>query len=174
MTDEEKAHYEEWKKKCAETRAIKKQELAQAQAQLLREKPGYRIPTRGDKKGQLVWMGYRQQQTDINMVRNAEKHREAVARRAIEAANAPPASIATPTAIESSKRNEIKPYEVILAYLFACAVTLTYVFIAKAIAQFGFLGLAILIDFALYSIKAKKTYRSRYAPFLWWFLMQRK
>jgi hypothetical protein len=72
MTDEERAHYEEWQKKCAATRARKKQELAQARAKLLREKPGYRIPTRGSKKGQLVWIGYKQQQTDINMVRNAE------------------------------------------------------------------------------------------------------
>lgn len=174
MTDEERAHYEEWQKKCAATRARKKQELAQARAKLLREKPGYRIPTRGSKKGQLVWIGYKQQQTDINMVRNAEKRQEAVARKAIEAANAPPISTVTPAPIEPTKRNEIKPYEVILAYLFVCSVTLTYVFIAKAIAQFGFLGLAIFIDFVLYSIKARKTYRSRYAPFLWWFLMRRK
>lgn len=172
MTDEEKAHYEEWQKKCAATRARKKQELAQERAKLLKEKPAYRIP--GSKKGQLVWIGYRQQQTDINMVRNAEKHKEAAERRAIEAANAPPISTVTPAPMEPTKRNEIKPYEVILAYLFVCAVTLTYVFIAKAIAQFGFLGLAIFIDFVLYSIKAKKTYRSRYAPFLWWFLVQRK
>ncbi len=173
MTDEEKAPYEEWQKKCAATRARKKQELAQERVALLKDKPGYRIPTRGSKKGQLVWLGYRQQQTDINMARNAEKHQEAIARRAVEAANAPPVSTVTPVT-EPAKRNEIKPYEVIFAYLFACAVTLAYFFIAKAIAQFGFLGLAIFIDFILYSLKAKKAYRSRYAPFLWWFLMQRK
>jgi hypothetical protein len=174
MTDEEKAHYEEWKKKCAETRARKKQELAEARAKLLRDKPGYRIAKGGDKKGQLIWMGYRQQQTDINMARNAQKHEEAIARRAIEAANAPSISIITSTPIAPAKRSEIKPYEVIVAYLFACAVTLTYMFIAKAIALVGFLGLAILADFVLYSIKARKAYRSRYAPFLWWFLMHRK
>src|ERR1019366_137931 len=118
MTDEEKAHYEEWQKKCAATRARKKQELAQERAKLIKEKPAYRIP--GSKKGQLVWIGYRQQQTDINMVRNAEKHKEAAARRAIEAANAPPISTVTPAPMEPTKRNEIKPYEVILAYLFVC------------------------------------------------------
>ena len=101
MTDEEKAYYEEWKRKCAETRATKRQELAQERAKLLREKPGYRIPTRGSKKGQLVWMGYRQQQIDINMARIAEKHKEAAARRATEAANAPP----TPARNVSTNRN---------------------------------------------------------------------
>jgi hypothetical protein len=174
MTDEEKAYFEDWKKKCAETRARNKQERAHAQARLLKDKPGFRIAKRGSKKGQLVWIGYKQQQTDINMARNAQKREEAIARRAIESANASPNPIASSASLAPTRRNEIKPYEVILAYLFVCAATLTYVFIAKAIEHLGFLGLAVFVDFVLYSIKAKKTYHSRYAPFLWWFLMRRK
>ena len=174
MTEEEKAHFEEWKKKCAETKSRKKQELAQTQAKLLREKPGYRIAKHGDQKGQLVWMGYKQQQTDINMARNAQKHEEAIARRAFEAAKAPPTPIVPQAPIAPSKRNEIKPYEVILAYVFICSITIAYVMIAKAIAHFGFLGLAILIDFILYSIKAKRMRHSRYLPFLWWVFYPRR
>lgn len=173
MTEDEKAYYEEWKRKCAATRARKKQERAQENAKLLKDKTGYRIPTRGSKKGQLVWMGYRQQQIDMNMARNAEKNREAAAKRALEAAQRSPTPITQQTPSSPATRPS-EALEVILAFLFVCAVTLGYVFIARGIARLGFLGPAILLDFFFYSILAKKSYRSRYAPFVWWFLQQRK
>lgn len=173
MNEQESAYHEEWKRKCAATRARKKQERAQERAKLLRENPGYRIPTRGSKKGQLVWMGYRQQQIDMNMVRNAEKIREAAAKRAIETAKHPATPVAEQTPATPAKGPH-EALEVILAFLFVCAVTLAYVYIAKGIARLGFLGPAILLDFFLYSILARKPYRSRYAPFVWWFLMRMK
>jgi len=173
MTEDEKAYYEEWKRKCAATRARKKRERVQERAELLKDKPGYRIPTRGSKKGQLVWMGYRQQQIDMNVARNAEKIREAAAKRSLEASQHPPTPVAQQTSPSPAKSRHAA-LEVILAFLFVCAVTLAYVYLAKGIARLGFLVPAIFLDFFFYSMLAKRPYRSRYAPFVWWYLMQRK
>jgi hypothetical protein len=186
MTDEEKVYYEEWKKKCAETKARTKREIveanvkaeAKALADALDAGPGYRRIKSGPKKGTVVWKGSEQQRLD-DMVLARENRRLASIAREERVAKLKADSAALAISLESVAKPE-KPskrkdaIEIILAYIFVCAITITYVMIAKAIAQFGFLGLAIFIDFILYSIKARKPYRSRYVPFLWWFLFHRK
>jgi hypothetical protein len=186
MTDEERAYHEEWRKKCAETKARKKRKIveanvkaeAKALADALDAGPGYRRIKSGPKKGTAIWKGSEQQRRDDIALAKENRRLALIAReeregkrKADSAALATrPESVAKPE--KPRKRNDA--IEIILAYVFVCAITIAYMIIAKATAQLGFLGLAIFVDFTLYSIKARKPYRSRYVPFLWWFLFHRK
>jgi hypothetical protein len=186
MTDEERAHFEEWKKKCAQSKARKRQEIieanvkgeAKALAEVLDAGSGYRKIKSGPNKGKVVWRGSEQQRLD-DIVLGKENRRLASIAREERESKRKADSAALAIRLESvgkpetpRKRNDA--LEIILAYVFVCAITITYMLIAKAIALFGVLGLAIFVDFILYSIKARKPYRSRYVPFLWWFLFHRK
>jgi len=58
MTDEEKAYYEDWKRKCAATKARKLNEFDEKNRQKL--KPSQKFITRGPRKGQLVPKTYQE------------------------------------------------------------------------------------------------------------------
>ena len=186
MTDEEKAHFEDWKKKCANSRKRKKQEIieakvkaeARALTEVLDAGAGYRRIKSGPNKGKVVWRGSEQQRLD-DIVLAKENRRLAMIAREERESKRKADSAALAIRMGSAAKPEMPrkhndTIEVLLAYGLVCAITITYMLIAKAIAQCGFLVLAIFIDFILYSIKARRPYRSRYVPFLWWFLFYRK
>lgn len=166
MNEEEKAHYDEWKRRCAETREHTRRELAEAQSKIAKEKPGYRLITRGPNKGQLKWMGYRQQRMDRSSVRRKQI---VEARKALE-----PTPVSPPPIPEQPKRREQFSPEIIWAFIFIFSVSIISFLIAKLFAYLGFMGLAVFIDVICYLILAKKSRYSRYLPFLWWFLSPKK
>jgi len=184
MNEVEKAHYEEWKKKCAETRARKKREAVEATvkaeaktlADALESGPGYRRIKSGPNKGTVVWKGSHQQRLDEIAIakenrRKAEAERQA--RRLIEREQTQ-ALLQSIKVKEASKKKEIVSPEIVWAYVFIFSVSIISLLIAKMFASFGIMGLAILIDFICYLLFAKKSRYSRYLPFLWWILSSRK
>jgi hypothetical protein len=164
MNDEQKAHFDEWQRKCAETKARTSRELAEAQSKISKEKPGYRLITRGPNKGQLKWVGYRQRGRDTSSVVLARISEEREARKLHE-----PLPI-----LEQPKRGEKVSPEIIWAFVFIFSVSIISFLIAKLFAYLGFMGLAVLIDAVCYHIFAQKSRYSRYLPFLWWFLSPKK
>jgi hypothetical protein len=170
MNDDEKAHYEEWKRKCAETRKRKRHELAETQSKIAAEKPGYRLITRGPNKGKLKWMGYQQQRKDRGSIAWGKRKKEEETRKLLEPTPAVPS---VPKPEEPEKKEYVSP-EVIWAFVFIFSVSIVSFLIAKMFAYFGIMGLAVFIDAICYLVMAKKTRHSRYLPFLWWILHPRK
>jgi hypothetical protein len=165
MNEDDKAHYEERKKKCGETKGLTKRELAEAQAKIIEEKPGYRLITRGPNKGKLRWAGYKQQRIDRSSIAQAKRRRAEDARKLLD-----PPSVTMPLPKSGGpKTRELSP-EITWAYVFVFSVSIVSFLIAKLFAYFGVVGLAVLIDALCYLVRAKKTRQSRYLPFLWWFL----
>lgn len=155
MTEEQKAHYEEWKKKCAATRA---RNLTELHSEHQHEwKPGFKLITRGPRKGQFKWMGYKQQSADRSAIVFAQS------RKAIDALKP-----TEPLADKSPREKPKFSWEFVIAIIFIYSVSIISFFISKAFASFGVLGLAVFVDFAVYSIKKKRRYGSKYLPFLWW------
>jgi hypothetical protein len=184
MNDDEKAHYEEWKRKCAETRASKKREAleaivkaeAKALADALEAGPGYRRIKSGPHRGTVVWKGSRQQRLDEIAIakenrRKAEAERQA--RRLVDREQTQ-ALLQSIKEKEASKKKQIVSPEIVWAFVFIFSVSIISFLIAKKFASFGIMGLAILIDFICYLLFAKKSRYSRYLPFLWWILSPKK
>ncbi len=164
MTEDEKAHYEEWKKKCAETRKRKSRELAEVQAETMEENPGYRLITRGPNKGKLNWLGYQQQRMDRSSIAWAKRRKADEERRKLE-----PPELQKPIVLEPPKPSPKFSPEVFLAFAVIMTLWLISFFIMKALASFGILGVCALIDAVCYAAKGKRRRHSRYLPFLWWF-----
>jgi hypothetical protein len=170
MNDEEKSHYEEWKRKCAETKKRKSCERAETQSKIMKEKPGYRLITRGPNKGQLKWMGYKRQRIDRSSVAWAKSRKKEETRKLPETTPVVP----PPSQREEPKSKEYVSPEVIWGFIFIYSVSIIPFFIAKMFAYLGIMGLALFIDAVCYLMKAKKTRYSRYLPFFWWMLSPKK
>ena len=167
MNDDEKAHYEEWKRKCAATRERKDRERVEAQKKLIQEKPGYRLVTRGPNKGQLKWMGYKQQRIDKSSIAWDNQRSEEEAHERVQSSPRPIPLLQKP----EEQQKKVRAYsEIILAFIFIFSVSIISFLMAKLFAYFGIMSLAVLIDAVCYLVKTRRARRSRYLPFLWWFL----
>jgi hypothetical protein len=184
MNDDEKAYLEEWKKKCAATRARKLHEASEsmkkarekALADALAVGPGYRRIKSGPHKGTVVWKGSEQQRLDDIAIARENYRKEAERRTAQmlidrQEADAPRHAVEEN---DKSPQKETISLEFLLPVVFIFSVSIVSFLIAKMFAAFGMMGLAIFIDFICYQIKAKRSRYSKYLPFLWWFLMEKK
>ena len=184
MNDDEKAYYEDWKRKSAATKARKKREVveatikadAKALADALNVSPGYRRIKSGRNKGRVVWRGSEQQRLDeiaIAKDRNREKEEARRAQKIIDREKTE-SLLQTFKEEKEEKKKEIVSPEILWAYIFLFSASIVSFLIAKLFASFGIMGLAVFIDFICYMFFAKKSRYSRYLPFLWWFLNQKK
>jgi hypothetical protein len=184
MNDDEKAYYEDWKRKSAATKARKKREAveaamkadAKALADALDVSPGYRRIKSGRNKGLVVWRGSEQQRLDeiaIAKDRSRKKEEARRAQRIIDREKTESLLQAFKEEKEKKKKERVSP-EIIWAYIFIFSASIISFLIAKMFASFGIMGLAVFVDFICYMLFAKTSRYSRYLPFLWWFLMQKK
>lgn len=179
MTDQERAYYEAWKKKGADTRARKKRDLAEAVKQeeasafadVIDAGPGYRRIKSGPNKGTVVWRGSEQQRLDEIVIakENRRKREESRRTQMLIDREETQALLRSIKEKEASKKEKIISPEIIWAYVFIFSVSIISFLIAKLFAGLGIMGLAIFIDATCYIVKAKKTRNSKYLPFLWWF-----
>lgn len=167
LTDEQKAHYVEWKRKCAES---KKKNLAEFRADHQDgRKPGYKLITRGPRKGKWVPKSYkalRAEKKDAAWAKYQDSKSKRLAREAEEEKLRP--SVPQAATPEKRKHKHFDP-EILLALFVVTALCLLSFFIAKLFAAFGILTLAVFIDAIFYSLKRRSSPRRRYLPFLWWF-----
>jgi hypothetical protein len=184
MDDLEKANYDEWKKKCADTRARKKREAlaatargeAKALADALDVGPGYRRIKSGPNKGAVVWKGSSQQRLDEAAIAKENRRKKEEERRAQRLLDREETGALLQSIEErkASKRREIVSPEIVWAFIFIYSVSIISFLIAKMFASFGIMGLAIFIDAVCYMLYAKRSRYSRYLPFLWWILHPKK
>lgn len=165
LTDDQKAHYEEWKRKCAESKGKNLADFRVDHQQGW--KSGYKLITRGPRRGQWVPKNYKELRAEKKAeawARYEDSKRRRLAREEEEAKLRPGISrVAQP-----KKQKHFDP-EILLALFVVTTLSLLSFFIAKLFAAFGILTLAVFIDAIFYFLKRSPSPRRRYLPFLWWF-----
>jgi hypothetical protein len=169
MRDKTDPLYQEWKRKY--DAGVERKRKEDAEWKKREEKPGYKLLTRGPRKGQLVRKNYHELKAErhaATVARAFERQKisnEAYDRRVAE--NYPKYDPTTDPIPQAKRTKSFSP-EILLAFLVVCALSCASFFVAKALAMFGILGIAISVDIIAYWILGPKGRRTKYLPLIWW------
>jgi hypothetical protein len=169
MRDETNPVYQEWKRK--RDAGVERKRKEDAEWKKREEKPGFKLITRGPRKGQLVRKNYHELKAErraASMARAFDKQKtsnDAYDRRVAE--NYPEYKPTTDPIPQAKRTRKFSP-EILLAFLVVFALSFASFLAAKALATLGILGIVIFVDIIAYWMFGPKGRRSKYLPLIWW------